>query len=179
MLLATGSGDGTVRVWDPATGIPVGDPTCRCRWRTVWLAAAPAALSEVLDQHPEAVTACPRVVPVGSLARWRLMIRTSVAGWGERLFYEDTPRSSTEDILAMATLSCLSELRVASGVQVADLARATPGGHPRPSSCAGAMTTPGWPGRGWSKPTAGPQLGPRLAGNGRPDDQHTGFLTPS
>jgi hypothetical protein len=183
---------------------------------------APAALSEVLDQHPAAVAACPRVVPVGSLARWRtrvpratagsrrlsgslrpdrsydllsvtshgslvagrtvgLMIRTSAwHGWGGRLFYEGTPRRSTEDMLAMATLSCLGELRVAGGVQVADLARATPEdtraqqlrwGYDH-AWLAGALAQAGlvqtglrvlsWD-RGWQEATV-------------PDDQHTGYL---
>jgi hypothetical protein len=69
----------------------------------------------------------------GSLVAGRvvgLMVRADlVLGWlrrGGRLFYPSTPRASSEDMLAMATLTRLGQLRAASGVRVADLVRRTP-----------------------------------------------------
>jgi hypothetical protein len=59
-----------------------------------------------------------------------LMVRADlVLGWlraGGRLFYPGTPRGSTEDMLAMATLSRLGKLRAVPDVRVADLIRRTP-----------------------------------------------------
>ncbi|MEJ3745891.1 glycosyltransferase family A protein [Actinomycetes bacterium KLBMP 9797] len=69
----------------------------------------------------------------GSLVAGRvvgLMVRADlVLGWlrgGGRLFYPGTPRGTSEDMLAMATLGRLGQLRTAPGVRVADLVRRTP-----------------------------------------------------
>ena len=68
----------------------------------------------------------------GSLVAGRvvgLLVRADrVLGWlrgGARLFYPGTPRGTSEDVLAMATLSRLGGLRAVPGVCVADLIRRT------------------------------------------------------
>ena len=48
MLLATGSGDGTVRLWDPATGAPVGDPLTGHTGRVTAVAFGPLPDGRVL-----------------------------------------------------------------------------------------------------------------------------------
>jgi hypothetical protein len=140
---------------------------------TALAAGGAAALSEVLDRHPEAIGVCPSIVTVPSVADWLdreppapaapvashalpgslpggrydlltvtshgslvagrvvgLLIRADrVLGWlrgGTQLFYPGTPRGTSEDMLAMATLSRLGGLRAVPGVRVADLVRRTP-----------------------------------------------------
>ncbi|MBF9129662.1 glycosyltransferase family 2 protein [Plantactinospora sp. S1510] len=109
-----------------------------------------ASVTDWLDREPPAPVApvSSRVLP-GSLhdGRYDLLTVTShgslvagrvvgllvradlVLGWlrhGGRLFYPGTPRGSSEDMLAMATLSRLGQLRTAPDVRVADLVRRTP-----------------------------------------------------